>query len=229
MLRLATRLAIFAVGQFPRLFRQFDRAVSAFDRPHNFTLALQYTTGGPGWMRGLQINPILIARSGLPDTITQNNLNPIATQQRPNVINNNSLYAASRTSEGTGIRYLLAPTDANFPLAPSGPLFVGTGAARRLVLPVSVGTLGRNTVREPGELNVDLSISRRIPITERVGFQLRAEAFNLFNHTNFNGPATGLNAIANAAGQAVFNSPTFGLITAAKAARFMQLVARFEF
>jgi hypothetical protein len=30
-------------------------------------------------------------------------------------------------------------------------------------------------------------------------------------------------------GRPVFNSPGFGLITAAKAARFMQLVARFEF
>jgi len=29
--------------------------------------------------------------------------------------------------------------------------------------------------------------------------------------------------------QAFFNSPGFGLITSAKSARFMQLVARFEF
>jgi hypothetical protein len=51
----------------------------------------------------------------------------------------------------------------------------------------------------------------------------------LLNWVNFNAPNTGLTAQVNAQGQAFFNSPNFGLITSAKAARFMQVVARFEF
>lgn len=57
----------------------------------------------------------------------------------------------------------------------------------------------------------------------------RGEAFNLLNHVNLNGPDTGLSVIANAAGRPVWNSPNFGLITSAKSARFMQLVARIDF
>ena len=78
-------------------------------------------------------------------------------------------------------------------------------------------------------MNLDLSVARRFTITERLSLQIRAEAFNVLNHTNFNAPNTSLTVIADPQGRPVFNSPGFGLITAAKAARFMQLVARFEF
>jgi hypothetical protein len=33
----------------------------------------------------------------------------------------------------------------------------------------------------------------------------------------------------NTQGQPIFNSPGFGIVTAARAARFLQLAARFEF
>ncbi len=217
-------------GQFLGLFRNLDRGLSSFDRPHTFALAVQYTTRGHWLWRGIQFNPIFIARSGLPDTITQNNLHPAASQQRPSVVGTNGGgYALRLTSEGTAIRSLLSPTDPNFPFLPTGPLFTGTGAARRLVLPVSIGNLGRNTTREPREVNLDISVARRFALTERLGLQIRAEAFNLMNHTNFTGPNTGLSVIADPAGRPVFNSPGFGLITGAKSARFMQLVARLEF
>src|SRR3712207_5495641 len=91
-------------GQFINLFRRLDRGLSAFDRPHIFAAALQYTTGGPAWLRGISFNPIIIARSGLPDTITQNNLHPSASQSRPHVINSNAGgYAPQKTSEGAAI------------------------------------------------------------------------------------------------------------------------------
>jgi hypothetical protein len=79
---------------------------------------------------------------------------------------------------------------------------------------------------------VDLAVGREFPIREAVKFKLRAEAFNIFNHTNFRGPSTSsvsLTATTNAQGAPIFNSPGFGIITAARAARFMQLVARIEF
>ncbi len=151
------------------------------------------------------------------------------TQQRPSVISNRSLYLPELIAEGTSMRYLMPVTDSSFPLVPTGPLFTGTGAARRLVLPFSVGTLGRNTVRMPGQVAVDLSVGRRFAIREKLQFQVRAEAFNAFNKVNFGSASTALSVAANAAGQAFWNAPSFGLITSTRNARFMQLVGRFEF
>jgi hypothetical protein len=132
--------------------------------------------------------------------------------------------------EGTGVRYLLSPSDPDFPFAPSGPFFTGSGATRTMVLPGTVGSLGRNTTREPSEFNLDLAVARTFPVRERLRFEIRGEAFNFLNHTNFNAPNTTLSVQADPrTGQAVFNSPGFGLITSAKSARFIQLVARFEF
>jgi hypothetical protein len=217
-------------GQFPSSYRNLDRSLSEFDRTNNFTTAIQYHTTGSRWLRDFDIDPILTARTGLPTTINQNNLNPAASQLRPNVIDGNSIYMGNATPNGTGIQYLVPPTSASFPYGPVGPLFVGTGAARTLVLPAGIGSLGRNTVRSPGELDLDLAIDRKFTLTERLKLSIRVEAFNILNHTNFQAPNTSLSVIADPkTNQAVFNSPSFGLITASNAARFMQLVARFEF
>ena len=218
------------VGQYPSEFRRLDRAISSFDRPHVFGATLQYMTAGNKWVRGFSLAPVLRARSGLPSTVTQTNLNSAASQQRPDLIDSNEGdYAPQTTSQGTAIRYLLAPGSAGFPYAPTGPMFVGSGAAKQLVLPVSVGTLGRDTVRGPGELNLDLSVGRQFQVRERLRFSVRAEGFNVMNHTNFNNPNTSLSVTANSAGQAVWNSPNFGLITSAKASRFLQMTARIDF
>ena len=132
--------------------------------------------------------------------------------------------------EGTAIRYLLSPGDPNFPYLPTGPLFTGSGATRKTVLPATIGNLGRNTTRLPGETNLDLAVSRRFPLRERLALMVRAEAFNVLNHTNLDGPNTSLTVTADpVTGQAIFNSPGFGLITSAKSARFLQMVLRIEF
>jgi hypothetical protein len=44
---------------------------------------------------------------------------------------------------------------------------------------------GRNTLRLPGIMNVDLSVSRKIRLGERSRLQVRAEAYNAFNHAQF--------------------------------------------
>jgi hypothetical protein len=219
------------VGQFPQQFRSLDRSLSEFDRTHNFTLALQYRTKGPWWLRDWDVDPIVTARTGLPITINQNNLNPAASQLRPNLINpSQSIYLPSPQPNGNGVQYLVPANAANFPLGPVGPLFTGSGTSRTLVLPAGVGSLGRNTVRTPGEFDLDLALDRRFRFTERTNFEVRAEAFNALNHTNLNSPDTTLSVQADPkTGRAIFNSPTFGLITSARAARFLQLVLRFEF
>jgi hypothetical protein len=209
-----------------------------------FAGAVQYTTGGP-WaaLRDIQINTIVIARSGAPSRIAQTNLTdwnrmlalPAASalQQRPNLIGDlNNLVLPDKVAEGTGIRYLRAPTDPLFPLGPSGPVFATINGVRTLVLPFTgVGSLERGVIRDPGEVNVDLAIARRFPLVGRTGLTIRAEAFNVINKVNFNGPGANnnLTVTTNAAGQAVFNSPNFGVITSAKSARFIQIVTRFDF
>jgi len=220
----------FDQGQFPGYYRNLDRAVSAFDRPNSLTGAIQYRTSGPRWLRNIEFDPILTARDGLPNSITQNKLNQAANNsQRPSVISSSSIYVQNPYPNGTGIQYLLPASSAKFPLAPAGPLFAGNGATRTLVIPASIGNLGRNTVHTPGEWNLDLAVGRDFPIRERLRLKVRGEAFNILNHANFQTPNVSLNATPNSSGQAIFNSPAFGLITAARAARFLQLVGRIEF
>ena len=48
-------------------------------------------------------------------------------------------------------------------------------------------------MRYPGVINFDMSVQKEIFIKERAHIQLRADAFNVFNHANFTGENTTLN------------------------------------
>jgi hypothetical protein len=50
------------------------------------------------------------------------------------------------------------------------------------------GNLGRNRFRGPGIINWDMVLQKTIHISERLGLELRTEAYNLFNRTQFNQP-----------------------------------------
>jgi hypothetical protein len=50
---------------------------------------------------------------------------------------------------------------------------------------LTFGTAGRNVLRNPSRLNFDMSLLKNFKISERVALQLRAEAFNIFNITQF--------------------------------------------
>jgi hypothetical protein len=76
--------------------------------------------------------------------------------------------------------------------------------------PGTFGNAGRNILDGPGFQNVNASLLKNTRITERVNLQFRAEAFNLFNHPNFNLPDNFL------------GSPTFGRITSARDPRHIQ-------
>jgi hypothetical protein len=67
------------------------------------------------------------------------------------------------------------------------------------------GNLGRNVLRGFGAQQLDLSLRRAIPITERIALTLSAQAYNVFNHPNFANPSP-LEG-ANLA------SPNFGVVT----------------
>jgi hypothetical protein len=67
-----------------------------------------------------------------------------------------------------------------------GPLLYNPNA---FVAPrgLTFGSAGRNLLRNPRRLNLDMAIFRRFPIRENTGFEFRVEAFNVFNHTQWAG------------------------------------------
>jgi hypothetical protein len=220
------------VGQFPQQFLALNKGLSEFDRPNDFTAAVLYQTKGNRWLRNFEISPMFTAHDGLPLYIGQTNQNPAqagTNQQRPNDANPSiSLYAAE-VPNGTGVQYLLPVSSSSFPLQPAGPLFIGSGPSRTQVLPVGIGSLGRNVVRAPGQVDLNISVGRSLYLRERLRLTMRMEAYNALNRTNFAAPSSNLTLTTNSVGQPIWNSPTFGLITVANQPRFLQLVGRFDF
>jgi hypothetical protein len=217
-------------SQFPSIpaLRKLERSVGAFDRRNTATVAIQYVTSGLRWLRDFHISPLFVARGGLPLTITQTNLFPGIDSQRPNG-DSSTLTLVKPHVVGNTVQYLAPVGDPTFTLTPSGPLFVGSGSARKQILPAGIGNLPRNSVRAPGELNLNLSISRTVPIHEKVQFQFRVDAFNLLNTVNLGSPNVSLPVTANTSNQPVFNAPNFGQISTALDARTLQLQAKISF
>jgi len=83
-------------------------------------------------------------------------------------------------------------------------------AAFAFSAPGTFGNAGRNILEGPGFQSVNMSLVKNTALTESVKLQFRAEAFNLFNHPNFNLPDNFL------------GSPTFGQITSARDPRHIQ-------
>jgi hypothetical protein len=81
-----------------------------------------------------------------------------------------------------------------------------------------VGSLSLTPVDGPGYWNVDTAVIKRIRFKERLGIELRLEAFNLFNHTNFSVP----NSLD-------IEATDFGKINAAFDPRILQLSWKFTF
>lgn len=81
----------------------------------------------------------------------------------------------------------------------------------------SFGNAGRNILDGPGYQNVNASLLKNTRLGERINLQLRLEAFNLFNHPNFNLPDNFL------------GSPTFGQILSARDPRHLQFGAKLLF
>lgn len=211
--------------------RRHDRGPSNFDVRHTVNIALQYTTGGNKWTRGFRISPIFVGHTGLPVNITQTTEFPNASNQRPNGISN-LVPLDHPYVDGTVVRYFKPVTTANFPLTPSGPVFFSVGGTRTMFVPPGFGNIGRDSMRAPGEVELDLSVSRTIPIYRRLSLQLRADAFNVLNHTNLgapNGALTVANVGTSSAPVAGFNNSSFGTITSAQPPRIMQLVGRIRF
>jgi hypothetical protein len=140
---------------------------------------------------------ILTLQSGVPVAVTQTtNFNGFAGfgVQRPNLVGNPDLPADQRTA-----RHWFDTTA--FATAPQ----------------FTLGTSSRNPVRGPSYRNLDVALSRGIPLPSRVSLELRAELFNALNTPPLGNP----NATQGAA--------NFGTITTAGDPRVAQLAAKLTF
>ena len=88
------------------------------------------------------------------------------------------------------------------------------------------GTFGNSqpgVLRGPKEVAFAAAVNKTFPITERVGFQMRAEAFNIFNHPNINSINTSFNFTPST------DATSFGYATAAGDMRQMEFSGRITF
>jgi hypothetical protein len=172
-----------------------DKAVSSQDMTHHFVGSAVYQLPfgqgrqfGSHWNRvtdavlgGWSFAPIFTASTGLPLNVTVNgspsNTGATTSVDRPNVVGNWQLSN------------------------PSAAEWFNT-AAFVANAPFTYGNAGRNIIRAPGLVNLDLALHKSFRITERVSAQLRLESFNATNTPALGSPNT------------VLGNPLFGQITA---------------
>jgi hypothetical protein len=91
------------------------------------------------------------------------------------------------------------------------------------------GTLGRNAIRGPGFVNLDLALAKHFKFFEdRLDAELRIDAFNAFNHTNFGAPSTGSLGTTTSPNTDI-NSPEFGQVSTTVSPRVVQLALHIRF
>ena len=160
-----------------------DKALSTLDSRHNFTSSYSYelpfgpqkflgsnTTGlAAGLLGGWQINGILVARTGLPQTVLMTFDN---SRRRPPTISD---------------RPDLLPGKSNNPVL-GGPDHYYDVSSFTVPAAGFFGNTARNTVTRPGLFTWNFSIVKKTNIRERRSLEFRAELFNLFNRPNFGLP-----------------------------------------
>jgi len=186
---------------------QFDRnyARAGFDRPHIFSIAmvaeLPFGRGDGSrivnaLIRDWQVNGIVSAFSGTPFTIQAANasLNAPGNEQTADQVGDINIIGGIGPNE-----YWFDP------------------AAFKPVTEARYGTSGRNSVRGPGQWNLDLSFFRAIPFGSR-RLEFRVEGFNILNVNHWANPTR------NSA------NPNFGRITSTlNDERQFRLGLRFQF
>lgn len=173
-----------------------SRALSAFDVRHNFSATYRYSLPferfAPTHQRltgGWQISGLTRLGTGLPVTLYNNNDTSLLGTA-PNGINKNGIDEPAFT-----------PGDLQIHHRPDAPAF-----NTALFSVPALGTLGnarRRFFYGPGVDNTDLALSKTTALWDEKSLELRAEAFNVFNHAQFFGP-TAVQAIFRPATSARF-------------------------
>jgi hypothetical protein len=142
-----------------------------FDVTNTFSAYASYdvpgSSHGPQWLsNGWQVHSLLSFHGGLPFSVTATNQNSGngESADRANQIGN----------PFAGVNHSIVNGSVQwFNTAAFADPALGT-----------YGTSARGAYRNPGFSDVDLSVFKDTKLTERFTLQLRAEMFNIFNHTN---------------------------------------------
>jgi len=144
---------------------------------------------------GWQLSGIFTKQTGLPFTpVEAVDASNTGTTERPNRIGSGILATGQSINDWFDLADFVAPAAYTF------------------------GNSGRDILRGPGLTNLDLGLSRVVPIRERFRLEFRAEAFNLLNTPQFGLP------------NATLGTATAGTITTTvNAQRELQLALRLAF
>lgn len=191
-----------------------DRGRATLDRRHvftsNFIYEIPFFNKRDDFVRhllgGWEVSGIVTVQTGLPFTALGANFDPAGLGNIPALIAGNRPNTLCDPNAGAPNTFLQWFNTGCYQLNPTaGPV------------PNRVSNTGRGTIDGPPTQRVDFSLFKRISIGERVSLQLRGEAFNVFNHTNFRVISTSV-----ALG-------TFGNVTTVRDPRTVQLGAKLSF
>jgi len=186
--------------------KDLDFGLTDLDRAHMFTFNYVYDLpffkgqGGAAEkiFGGWQVSGITTFQSGTPFTVTQSgdvaNFGGGTGAQRPDLIGD--------PNEGRG---------------QSLDRYFNTAAFRRVTQSGRIGASPVNVVRGPGINNFDASLFKNLRLREGLRLQFGVEAYNVFNHPQFEGVDGGI------------DSANFGRVTSARDPRVLQLRAKLSF
>ena len=142
---------------------------------------------------GWQISGIATHYTGLPFTVASSSYDTAGIGFIPAIV-------------AGGRPVLLCDPNANAPHTVdqwfNGACFAKQTPAGATGVSNAIGNASRGQVDGPPTTRVDATLSKRIRFGENVSIQLRAEAFNVFNHTNFRN----LNVNRSIANEVIFAS-----------------------
>ncbi|MFZ1938231.1 MAG: carboxypeptidase regulatory-like domain-containing protein [Terracidiphilus sp.] len=190
-------------------------ALSSFDVANNFVLSYEYQLPIDRLMhpnrfsRGWSLSGITRFASGFPVTITNNGDNSLIGTN-PNGVNNSSIDEPD---------YSGAPLRLNHNPRTNGNNYFDEADFSENA-PGTPGTSKRRFFHGPGADDYDMAVAKSLSLTESTSLLLRVEAFNVFNHTQFNGPG----AIDGNIG-----SSTFGNAISAAPPRILQAAVKINF
>jgi Carboxypeptidase regulatory-like domain len=185
------------------------RASSNFDQRHLFSLSYVYDLPffkGQGLsnklLGGWQWSGITIVQTGTPFSIVNGGAGSVPSDNAgvSNTITQTASFANLIGNATSGVPQA--------PVSGFGPLLYNPGA---FAAPTGLtfGNVPRNFLYNPRRTNFDMAIFKHFRITESVGVQFRAEAFNVFNHPEWAWLGGGTaSAAQNSAFSSLTNSTT---------------------
>jgi len=207
-------------GGSPSFYIDFGRnyMVLSNNRTHTFVQSVVYElplgkgkpllrSGWANWVAGgWQVSTVMTIMSGRPLDFSPDGSGLNATLNAP---------GSKQTPNQVGPFAVLGGIGAN-------ALWFDTSAFARGTTPATAGNMSRFKFTGPRFFNLDAAMFKRFPVTERIGLEIRAEAFSITNTPHFDQPN------ADAGNNVSFGHIT-GTISGADGNRTVELGAKLTF